>query len=79
MVSQRDIAPARAALRERLGGQIVVRETEDGIRFETEAASTELALRLAAGGSYENLVAGARFGNYLRSDSEPICLLTITR
>jgi hypothetical protein len=38
LVSQRDIARSRAAVRRRLGERIVVRETLDEILFETEAA-----------------------------------------
>jgi hypothetical protein len=59
--TQRDIARARAQLKQRLGGQIVVRETDTEIRVETEAGTTEIALRLAVSGSQENLVAGAGF------------------
>lgn len=55
----RDISRARAQLRRRLGGAIVVRETDSEIRFETEASTAEIALKLAISGSQENLVAGA--------------------
>jgi hypothetical protein len=36
-VTDRDIARARAQLKKRLGGHIVVKETPAEIRFETEA------------------------------------------
>lgn len=48
--TDRDIARARAQLKKRPGGQIVVRGADTEIRFETEARPEEIALRLAASG-----------------------------
>ena len=61
LVSDRDIARARAQLRKRLGGNIIVTEASDEIRFETEASTDEMALRMAGNGSQVFMVAGARF------------------
>ena len=61
LVSDRDIAPARAQLRRRLGGNILVVETESEIRFQTEASAGEMALRMAGNGSQVFMVAGACF------------------
>ena len=60
LVSDRDIARARAQLRKRLGGNIIVTEAPDEIRFETEASTDEMALRMAGNGSQVFMVAGAR-------------------
>jgi len=59
LVSDRDIARARAQLRKRLGGNIIVTEVSDEIRFETEASTGEMALRMAGNGSQVFMVAGA--------------------
>ena len=61
LTTDRDIVRARALLKQRLGGQIVVRETDTEIRFETGARKAEIALKLAASGLRENLVAGVGF------------------
>ena len=61
LVSDRDIARARAQLRKRLGGNIIVTEASDEIRFETEASTDEMALRMAGNGSQVFMVAGAGF------------------
>ena len=61
LVSDRDIARARAQLRKRLGGNIIVTETESEIRFKTEASTEEMALRMAGNGSQVMPVAGAGF------------------
>ena len=50
LTTDRDIVRARALLKQRLGGQIVVRETDTEIRFETGARTAEIALKLAASG-----------------------------
>jgi len=55
-----DIEQARADLRALLGSIRVVGD-EQGIRFEAELRATQLALLRAAGGSANNVVAGARF------------------
>ena len=60
LVSDRDVARARAQLRKRLGGHIVVTETDKEIRFETEAGAEEMALRMAGSGSQVFMVAGVR-------------------
>jgi len=59
LVSDRDIARARAQLRKRLGGNIIVTETESEIRFKTEASTEVMALRMARNGSQGMPVAGA--------------------
>jgi site-specific DNA recombinase len=61
LVSDRDIARARAQLRRRLGGNIIVTEASDEIRFETEASVDEMSLRMAGNGSQVFMVAGAGF------------------
>ena len=66
LVSDRDIARARAQLRKRLGGNIIVTETaiseeEMEIRFVTEASTDEIALRMTGNGSQVIMVAGAGF------------------
>ena len=61
LVSGRDIDRARAQLRKRLGGNIIVTEASDEIRFETEASTDEMALRMAGNGSQVFFVAGAGF------------------
>ena len=60
LVSERNIVRARAQLRTRLGGNIIVTEASDEIRFETEASTDEMALRMAGNGSQVFMVAGAR-------------------
>lgn len=60
-MSDRDIARARAQLRKRLGGNIIVTEASDEIRFETEASIDEMSLRMAGNGSQVFMVAGARY------------------
>ncbi len=66
LVSDRVIARARAQLRKRLGGNIIVTEMadENEIRFVTEAGIDQMALRMAGNGSNESqviMVAGAGF------------------
>ena len=61
LVTLRDIARARAQLKDRLGGHIVVTEDDEEIRFETEAGREEVAIRLASGESQVCMVAGGRF------------------
>jgi len=61
LVSDRDIARARAQLRKRLGGHIIVTEMpdENEIRFVTEASTDEIALRMTSNGSQVIMGAGA--------------------
>jgi hypothetical protein len=54
-----NFARARAQLKKRLGGHIIVTEAADGIRFRTEASTDEMALRMALDGSQVFMVAGA--------------------
>ena len=61
LVSDRDVARARAQLRKHLGGQIVVTETESEVRFQTEVSAEEMALRMVGSGSQVFMVAGAGF------------------
>jgi site-specific DNA recombinase len=62
LVSDRDIARARAQLKKRLGGNIIVTEASDEIRFETEASTGEMALRMTGNGHAQVfMVAGAGF------------------
>ena len=61
LVTDRDIARARAQLKKRLGGHIIVTETDTEIRFETEVGAEEIALRLGSDGGQVFLVAGAGF------------------
>ena len=62
IVSDRDIARARTQIRNYLGGGLIVTETEKEIRFETEASTEEMLLRLTGSGSQAFMVAGAGFG-----------------
>ena len=66
LVSDRDTARTRAQPKKRLGGHIIVTETENEIRFETEGSAKEIALRLAQVGGQEILVAGAGWPSPLR-------------
>jgi hypothetical protein len=52
-----------------LGGAIIVTETEREIRFQTEASTEEMALRMAGSGSQVFMVAGACF---------VLCLLSLS-
>jgi site-specific DNA recombinase len=62
---QADIEQARADLRA-LFGSITVVADEQEIRFEADLRATQLALLRAAGGSANNVVAGARYSRFMR-------------
>ena len=51
LITLRDMARARAQLKKRLGGHIIVKETPGEIRFETEARAAQMALGLVSGAS----------------------------
>jgi hypothetical protein len=60
-----DIEQARAHLRA-LFGSIKVVADEKEVRFEADLRATQFALLRAAGGTANNVVAGARFDAYLQ-------------